>query len=427
MQVSVEKTGPCEAKISFTVHRDVFDREYKAALKASGKDVKMKGFRAGKVPVQMLEKEFGDQVRQRAVEHFLNQAYQQAVEEHDFKPVGHERVSTDAIDLAEGVDVEHTFEISLAPEFELAEYKGMEVTNELEPVNDDELEEAISDLRTQHATPTEAGDEGVPEDGVALCKVLWTKDGETVLDRDGVRLAPLAPPPGVDVDVFKEALMGAKTGDSFEVEMTVPADYTDEELRGQQATCAITVTEAYRMTPAEDEVLWKMLEAEDAEDFNKKARGRLEEGKQHQENARQETVLLEALIAKHDFEMPARMLEQQLNVRKQNLRQQLTQSGVPEDQLEAKIEEQQQELEAATEKAVRALFLIQVIAEKESIEVENEDMLAEVQAIAQRHQAKVDDVVEYYKKNNLLQQMQIELLERKIRVFLRENAKIVEP
>lgn len=426
MQVSVEKTGPCEAKVSFTVPRDDFDREYKAALKASGKDVKMKGFRAGKVPVAILEKEFGDQVRQRAVEHFLNKAYTQAVEENEYKPVGHENIALDSIDLEEGKDLEHSFEISLAPKFDIADYKGLEVTNEVEPVVDDEIDEAVNDLTMQRSTPVEAGDEGIPEDGLALCKVIWTKDGETVLDRDGVRLAPLAAPPGVNADEFKEALIGAKTGDEFDIPMVVPDDYDDEAMRGAEATCTITVTEAYRMTPPEPEEIWKLLETESEEDFRAKARERLEEAKQNQENARQETKLLEALIDKHDFDMPARMLEQQLEVRKNGMRQQLAQNGVAEDELDAKIAEQDDELNAATEKAVRALFLINVIAENEEIRVENDDMVAEVQAIAQRHQAKVEDVVEHYKKNNLIQQMQIELLERKVRVFLRENAKVVE-
>ena len=76
---------------------------------------------------------------------------------------------------------------------------------------------------------------------------------------------------------------------------------------------------------------------------------------------------------------------------------------------------------------MRALFLINSIAEKETMTVEESDMVAEMQQIAQRHQAKVDDVVEYYRKNNLFQQLQVELLERKVRVFLRENAKITEP
>lgn len=427
MQVSVEKTGPCEAKISFTVPRDVFDREYQAALKASARGVKMKGFRPGKVPAKILEKEFGPQVQQKAVEHFLNQAYQKAVEENELKPVGHERIPLEQIDLEAGKDLEHSFEVSLAPTFEIAEYKGLEVTNEVEPVLDSEVEEAIADLKLQRSTPEAAGEEGIPEDGLALCKVIWTHDGEVVLDRDGVRLAPLAAPPGVDPEAFKEALLGAQNEQTFELAMTIPEDYTDEELRGKEATCTITVTEAYRMSPPEAEELWKLLEAESEEEFLGKARQHLEEVKQAQENGRQETALLEALIAKHDFDVPARMLEQQLEGRTNQLRQQLIQGGTPEAELEDKVAEQADQLQADTEKAVRALFLINVIAEQEAIAVENEDMVQEVQAIAQRHQAKVDDVVEYYKKNNLIQQMQLELLERKIRVFLRENAKIVEP
>lgn len=426
MQVSVERTGPCEAKVSFSVPRDVFDREYRAALKASGKGVKMKGFRAGKVPEKILEREFGPEVQKRAIEHFLGKAYQQAVEENDLKPVGHEQLPLDSIQLEDGADLATTFEVSLAPEFELGEYKGLEVQNELEPVMDEEVNEAIEELRTQRSTPTEAGEEGIPEDGIALCKVVWTRDGETILDRDGVRLAPLAAPPGVEAKAFQEALQGAKQGDVLELEMTIPEDFEDEAHRGQAATCTLTVSEAYKMTPPEEEELWPLLEAESAEDFQTKARERLELAKQTQENARQETALLEGLIAGYDFELPARMVEQQLGVRKQALAQQLAQAGIPEEEHEAKIEEQAEALEADTNKAVRALFLINEIARREEIQVQEQDMQQEVVAVAQRHQAKVEDVVEYYRQNNLFQQMQVELLERKIRQFLRENAKIVE-
>ncbi|MCB9916579.1 MAG: trigger factor [Planctomycetes bacterium] len=427
MQVTVERTGPCEAKVSFTVPREVFDREYRAALKASGKNVKMKGFRAGKVPEQILEREFGAQVRQKAVEHFLNQAYQKAVQENELKPVGHERIALDAIDLAEGADLAHSFEISLAPDFEIADYKGLEVTTELEPVSDEEIAEAVADLRLQRSTPEEAGEAGIPEDGLALCKVVWAVDGETLLERDGVRLAPLAPPPGVDAKAFQEALQGKHAGDAFELELTVPADFHEEERRGQTGTCTVTVSEAYAMTPPSDEELWKLLGVESRGEFESTARERLEQAKQFQENARQETVLLEGLIDKHDFALPTRMVEQQLDVRKQVLRQELGQAGVPEDQHDAQVEERAEELAAATEKAVRALFLVNRIAAAEELKVENEDLQREVQAIAQRHGARVEEVIEYYRKNNLFQQMQIELLERKVRVFLRENAKIVEP
>lgn len=427
MQVTVDKVGPCEAKVTFSVPRSDFDREYQAALQASGKRVRLKGFRPGKIPPKILEKEFGEQVRQTAIEHFMSRAFDQAVEENELKPVGHERVRMEDIELADGADLEHSFSVSLKPDFELGEYKGLEVTSELEPVMDEELEDAISDLRLQQSTPAPVGEDGIPEDGQAMCKIEWVCGEETVLDRDGLRLAPLAAPPGVDADDFKAALMGAQSGHAFELAMTIPDDFEPEQHRGQAATCKVTVTEAFRMEPPVDEELWKILGVESQTDFDETARTRMGEAKQQQENNRQETVLLEALIAAHDFEVPAKLVENQLEQRKGHLRQQMAQGGLPEDQHEAEIEKQLPEIEAATLKAVRALFLVGAVAEKEEIQVEEAEMIGELQAVAQRHGAKYEDVVEHYRQHGLFQQLQIELLERKVRAFLRENAKITEP
>lgn len=427
MQVSVDKTGPCEAKVSFSVPRADFDREYNAALKASAKDVKMKGFRAGKVPAKILEKEFGEQVRQHAIEHFMNQAFDQAVKENELHPVGHERVDVSEIDLADGADLAHSFSVSLRPEIELGEYKGLEVTNELEPVQDNEIEEAIADLRMQQSTPGPVGDDGIPEDGQALCKITWTCEGETLLDRDGLRMAPLAPPPGVDAEKFKESMTGSNAGDEFELELTVPDDFENEEMRGKVGTCTVAITEAFAMTPPPDDELWKMLGVESAEEFDKVARERMGQAKQTQENTRQETVLLEGLIEKHEFDLPQQMVDSQLLNRREQMRQQLAQNGAPEDAIEAELAKKEEELQTTTLKGVRALFLVNAIAEKEEIKVEESDMSSELQAVAARHNAKYEDVIEHYRKHGLFQQLQIELLERKVRTFLRENAKTTEP
>jgi trigger factor len=427
VQVTVDKVGPCEAKVTFSVPRSDFDREYQAALHSSGKKVNLKGFRQGKIPRKILEKEFGEQVRQHAIEHFMSRALDQAVEENALKPVGHERVQAEDIALDEGKDLEHSFSVSLKPDFELTEYRGLEVANELEPVMDEELEDAISDLRMQQSTPGPVGDDGIPEDGQALCRIQWVCGEETLLDREGLRLAPLAGPPGVDPEEFKQAMIGAQSGYEFELAMTIPDDFDPEEHRGKPATCTVTVNEAFSMQPPPDEELWKTLGVGSQEEFDKTARARMGEAKQHKENNRQETALLETLIEAHNFEVPEKLVENQIIQRKAQLGQEMAQGGLPQDQHEAEIEKLLPEIEAETRKSVRALFLVGAVAEKEELNVEENEMVTELQAIAQRHGAQYEQVVEHYNKNGLFQQLQIELLERKVRAFLRENAKITEP
>jgi trigger factor len=86
VEITCEQAGPCEANITFTIERADFDRELKRALFESGKNVRMKGFRPGKVPASFLEKQFGADARRQVVENFSKEAFQQAIKEHDLKP-----------------------------------------------------------------------------------------------------------------------------------------------------------------------------------------------------------------------------------------------------------------------------------------------------------------------------------------------------
>ncbi|MCB9905302.1 MAG: trigger factor [Planctomycetes bacterium] len=428
MQVTVEKTGPCEAKVSFTVPHDEFQSEYQKGLKQAGSTVKMKGFRPGKVPTKVLEKSFGADVRRQALEQFFKQAYEQAVTENELKPVGHQRVPIDELDLASGKDIQQSFEISLRPEFTLGNYKGLTVESELAPVMDQEIEAAIEDLRRQRATPEKAGDEGLPEDGVTVCKLEWKVDGETILEREGLRLSPLQPVPGNDPDAYTKALTSAKEGDVVEVPLTVPEDFDKEDLRGKTGTSYFTIVEAYRLVLPSDEEIFKLLQVDNAEELNKVAKDRLTQAKIAQENGRQETLLLEQLIEAHSaMDLPAAMLEAQAQGRTHALRQQLEQQGFTAEAIEAEVEKQADAIRKLVEKGLRAFFLVHAVADKEGIKLSQEDLNNELMNIANRNQASVEEVAKYYRENNLFEQMAIELTERKVRKYLREHAKVTEP
>ncbi|MCA8981373.1 MAG: trigger factor [Planctomycetes bacterium] len=428
MQVTVEKTGPCEAKVSFTVPHDEFQSEYQKGLKQAGSTVKMKGFRPGKVPTKVLEKSFGADVRRQALEQFFKQAYEQAVTENELKPVGHQRVPIDELDLASGKDIQQSFEISLRPEFTLGNYKGLTVESELAPVMDQEIEAAIEDLRRQRATPEKAGDEGLPEDGVTVCKLEWKVDGETILEREGLRLSPLQPVPGNDPDAYTKALTSAKEGDVVEVPLTVPEDFDKEDLRGKTGTSYFTIVEAYRLVLPSDEEIFKLLQVDNAEELNKVAKDRLTQAKIAQENGRQETLLLEQLIEAHSaMDLPAAMLEAQAQGRTQALRQQLEQQGLTAEAIDAEVAKQADAIRKLVEKGLRAFFLVHAVADKEGIKLSQEDLNNELMNIANRNQASVEEVAKYYRENNLFEQMAIELTERKVRKYLREHAKVTEP
>lgn len=428
MQVTVEKLGPCQAKISFSVPSSEYHALYRRGLQHLGQNANMKGFRPGKVPPQILEKQFGAQVKNDAIEHFVRQAYDQAVKENDLKIVGFQRVNLDDVKILEGVDWQQSFEVSLRPEIQLGtEYKGVAIESELAAVMDAEVDDALKSVRMQLSRPEPAGDAGVPSDGMIVGKIEWLDGSDVVLSRDGLRLSPAQPTPGVDAAAFEKALTGARDGDAREVEMTFPAEIEKAELRGKKGKTRISVTQAYRMVPPTDEEMRTALGAATDAELPARLREKLEQEKQNQENVRVESAILDKLLASHSIDLPEMMLADQARGRLEQLKTQMRQQGVPEPEIEKQAASQEPAAREAAAKGLRALFLMQAIAEKEKLLVSREDMERELHAIAARNQAPVEEVRKYYQEKRLFDAMAIEMLERKVRAFLRENAKISTP
>lgn len=439
MEVTVLKLGPCQARVSFTVPSEEFQGQVRRALGEAGRSIRMKGFRPGHVPPQVIEKQIGPQVRRDAIEHFVRAAYERAVEENALKVVGTMGTDVAGLQVIEGADLAHQFEISLRPEIELGEYKGLAIESELEPVMDAEIASALESFKVQQAHPEPAGEEGLPLFGLALAKVQWlagpggpaglsgTSGDDVVLERDGLRLSPETPTPGVEPEAFQKALLGAKDGDTRELQMTFPPDFDREELRGKHGRCRVIVTQAYRMVPPTEDEVRKVFGAEDDASLQRAVRARIEEAKREREQTRVEAALLERLLAAHPFDLPEPLLDQQTESRVAGLRRELEQVGTPAERIEEQVQSRRDAARDAASKGLRALFLVQAIAERESLLVSHEDLRKELEVIAARNGVPIEEVAEYYKQNSLYDQMAIEILERKVRKFLRENAQITEP
>lgn len=424
MQVTYEKTGPCAAKVSFQVPASDFEGEVQKALKHAGRNVRMKGFRPGKVPMHVLEKGYGADIRKEAMQHFVQKAYGQAVTENELKPIGIEKLSMDDLGLDDDGNFGHEFEISLRPEIELGTYKGLEVVSDTTPASDEEVAAALLDVQRQRASVEPAEDEGLPEDGMAQCKVKWVVDDETVLDRDDLRLSPSEPIPGVDAEAYAKAMLGAKDDDEFDLELTIPDEFEKEELRGKTGTCSMTIIKAFRieMPPLED--LLTLFEVEDEAALNETIRTKIGEAKAEQEDRRIETELIGQLVETHPMDLPETMVQQQADARVKQYEEGLVKQGLAEETVAKEVENHAATARDGAEKGVRSLFLIQAIAEKEELLVTREEMMAEFDTIAERNQTKREEVQKYYEENHMVDQMALEVLERKVRGFLRDNAKI---
>lgn len=424
VEVTVEKTDPCTARIAFTVSPEEFDGEVARLLGQVGQQTRMKGYRPGKVPTAILERTHGKEVRHEARNRFLQRAYEQAVKDNELRPFTHPRVDLGEEELLAGQEFKHEFEVSLRPDFELGEYKGLAVENQLTAVGDEEVEAAIDQAAKNQAHPEPAGEDGLPEDGMALCKIELLHDGEVVFERDGMRLGPKAQVPGVDPEAFEQAMTGTVDGDVRELDLKFPDDFEVEAAAGKEGTCRVTITQAFKVIVPTREELRELMGVEDEAEMLTKARESLEQANADHEHRRQESALLEQLIDAHKMDLPGAMVEDQVAGRLNTLKNELESQGLVEDKVSEEVSVQEPQIRAEAVKGAKAYFLVEVIAEKEGLQVTQPELQAELKLIAQRNRSPLEEVQKYYQEENLIPQLALEIVERKVRAFMREAANV---
>ena len=373
-----------------------------------------------------MEKQFGPQVDREVIEHFVQHAYQKAVQDEELRPAAHPRLDLSELELAPGADLNYEFEILLRPDIELGDVTQLSVQGQSVAVTEEELDQQLEELRRQASRPEAVEDEGLPEDGMALCSVSFhLKDSEeAVLERDGIRLSPGTAPAGLDADAFKEGLTGAKNEETREFEFDFPDDFPSEEARGQKGTCRVGIKEAYRIVPPTDEELFAPFEVSDADGLREAVRTRMVEAKTQQEEHRLENELLEKLIADHPMELPEPLIEDQAQGKVNEMREALEGQDLDPETIEERLKEEHERALQASTHAMRAVYLMEEVAKRHEIKVEEKDLLDELDSIAKRNDADPAEVRKYYQEEGLVNQLALELLERKVRRFLRESADI---
>ena len=230
-------------------------------LRKAAKEVKIPGFRPGKVPAKMLEGYIGEQaLLQEALDEMLQPMYIEAINQTDIFPV--DRPHVDVQQLARGQEVKLTFKVTVKPEVKLGKYKGVEVEKELYVPTEEDIDNEIKHMQERIAhiidlpagTAMESGDTAIIDfegfiDGVAFEGGKGEKYSLTLGSNTFI--------PG-----FEDQLVGVKTGDSVDVNVTFPEDYHSDDLAGKPAVFKVLVHEARRreLPPVDDDFVKDMRE-----------------------------------------------------------------------------------------------------------------------------------------------------------------------
>jgi trigger factor len=418
-----------KATVHLTLSAAEIERARNQEYRALAQRVTLKGFRPGKTPRAMLEKHYEREVEPRLVEHFLKHAYQMAIEQEKLRPAAFPRIDLGTNVPKKDADWSASFDVLLRPVITLGQIDGLPVEAPKVEVVDGEVERALLEIRraNSRAEPDEGG--ALAAEGMALATLDFFRPGasEACLQREGIRLSPKTPPQDVDKDLFEQTLVGARAGDERTLEMAFPQNFPVAEARGEQGRVRFTIQSVLKIVPPADEEVFKAFEASDEASLREAVRARMLVAKQEAEEQRIESELLERIIASHVIKLPEQLVSDQIEGHQEQLVRQLVEQGASEEDAKKQAEGERENSRAQAEKALKAIYLVEAIAQKMELRVTQEDVSGELQAIAQRNGTDPAEVAKYYRDEGLLRQLGLELLERKVRRYLRTTAALQTP
>jgi len=396
------------------------------AFKKVVKEINVPGFRKGKMPRQMFEKRFGvESLYQDALDFILPDAYANAVEEAGINPV--DRPEIDIEKLEKNEPLVFTAKVTVKPEVELGEYKGLEVSKEDMNVTDEEIEEQLKESQERMAELTVKEDGQVENGDTAVIDFEGFVDGEAFEGGAGndysLEIGSNSFIPG-----FEEQLVGAKTGEQKDVEVTFPEEYHAEELAGKSATFKVTVNEvkAKELPELNDEFAKELdEEVEGLDALRTKMKENLKAEKENASETKMRDELVQKAAENATVEIPQAMIDSEIDRMMQDFEQRLSQQGMNKElyfQFSGQDEDAlREQMKADAETRVRVSLTLEAIAKAENMEVTSEDIDKELEKMAGQFNMDAEQI-----KTAL---GGTEMLENDIRMqntveFLVENAKI---
>ncbi|OFL46207.1 trigger factor [Nosocomiicoccus sp. HMSC067E10] len=385
--------------LTITVPSEDFDKALDQAFNKVKKDIQVPGFRKGKIPRQMFEKRFGvESLYQDALDIVLPGAYSKAIDETGIKPV--DQPSVDVKEIEKGKDLVLELEVTVEPEVELGEYKGLEGKEIDAEVSEDDVNEQIEALLGQYAELV-VKDGEVAEGDVANIDFKGFVDGDA-FEGGEMEGHDLEIGSGTFIPGFEDQLIGLKAGEEKDVEVTFPEEYQAEELQGKDATFKVKLNEVKEKEAKEltDEFVKEELEGFEGVETADEVKKQIEEDLKNFKEQERDYELRESLVVQAaenaKMEIPEAMVESEQQRMLQEYEQRLAQQGLNLELFEQisgqTKEDLLEQMKDDAFKRVRTGLTLQAIAQAENIEATEEDVDNELQKLADQFQMAKDDI-----------------------------------
>jgi trigger factor len=420
---AVETLSPTRAKITVEVPFEELKPSLDAAYQEIAKQINIPGFRKGKVPPPVIDRQVGrGAVLDQAINEAVPRLYVEALQQNELQPLAQPEI--EVTKLEDNQTLEFTAEVDVKPDITLPAYDAIEVTVDDIEVGDTEIDEQVETLRERFATLKDV--ERAAQDGdVVTIDLRATQDGEDV---EGGEVSGYSYKVGSGdmLEGIDDALRGLSAGE----EKTFTSQLLGGDLSGQDVdvNVKLSAVKEQELPGLDDDFAQTASEFDTIEELRDDVRTRLERSKRLDQAAAARDAVLEQLLDAAEIPVPESVLAEQLAGRRQEIEQQLMYAGMTMDQYLDNEKQTVDEFEAELEKRVRdamaAQFLLDEIAKTEEIGVEQDELTQHLMTRAQQSGQNPEEFMKHMIEHNHIPEMVAEVVQGKALARLVEAATV---
>lgn len=390
--------------------------------------VRLKGFRPGKVPASHIRKVFGQSIMGDIVQETVNETSQKALADEEVTPASepHIHMESDADAVIKGdTDLAYHIHLDVMPKFDPADPKELKLVRPVTEAGDEQVEDALKELAKNNQSFEDKGKKAAADGDQVTMDFKGELDGE-VFEGGAAEDANIVIGAGQFIPGFEEGLVGLKAGGEKTVDATFPENYQREDLAGKTAQFAVRVKAVAAPVEAKvDEDLAKAFGLESLEALKEAVKSNIQRELDNQSRARVKRRLLDALDERHDFELPPRMVDSEFEQIWNQVEADIKDGNLDEEDTDKPEDELKAEYRSIAERRVRLGLVLAEIGRKGSVEIREEDVSRAVNQQAAQYPGQERQIVEFYQKNpQALAQIRAPLYEEKVVDYILELADI---
>lgn len=427
MQIVETTNEGLKRAYAITIPADAIESRIDAEVKAIAPQVKMPGFRPGKVPANLVRKMHGDALHGDALNKAVREAVDSVISGKQLRPAMQPKVDFDE-SYEQGKDAQLTVEVEVLPEIDTPKVEGLKLDRLIVPVSDDEVMEELNRIASGQKRYKDAAKSRKAKEGdQVVIDFVGKIDGEA-FEGGAAEGAPLVIGSGTFIPGFEDQLTGVKAGDEKTVKVTFPKDYQADHLAGKDAEFDVTVQAVKVEDEGElDDDFAKSMGLESLQQLKDLIKGQLEQQHAGLTRTAMKRGLLDKLAGDHDFDVPQGMVDAEFDQIWAQLQQEAQKEEDPAAAMK-EIEAEKDDYRHIAERRVRLGLLLSEIGQANGVEVTNQEMQMLIQQAAQQYrQEDRQRFVEYIQQEPMAAaQLRAPLYEDKVVDFLFDKADVTE-